>query len=292
LLASLNVTGDTRLSTVGTSGAAAFGGAMTVSGVTALYGAATAQTVATTNNSTAIATTAFVHNLVATISGSATISGDIGTHVTFLQGITVSGTTRINGALSSGSSTGTAGQVLTSTGTATQWTTPLIGVTSNTYNTALGVGAGDSTPAPQYRYNTTIGYNAQVPNQLSSHQIAIGTSGETIYVQGGLYLNVGPQIADPLPFDLSLRPVAQFYTISAQNLASTGSIALPTAASSRGADILFRFTSPSNGLVSFQSYAGNIVPLSTDAPEVTFVPPVGTYVVRLTSDGTSWYQTQ
>jgi len=34
------------------------------------------------------------------------------------------------------------------------------------------------------------------------------------------------------------------------------------------------------------------VPLSTATPEGTFVPPVGTYVMRLTSDGTSWYQTQ
>jgi hypothetical protein len=307
-LASLEVAGDSRLAALATTGAAAFGGALSTSGAASLaslsvsgntsLAAATGLTVIPTDNSTALATTAFVQTAVAGV----TLSGNVNAPVTFLQGITVSGTLNARGPLAAastilaGGATGVSGQVLTSTGAGpVAWTTPvtLVGQTSATYgNTALGVGAGVVNPGINSTFNTAIGYNAQVPNPAAGHQIVLGTSTEAIYIQGGLYLNVGAVIADPLPEYLNRDPIAQFYTITAANAGNTGTIHLPAPAAAKGADVLFRFRAPSSGNVTFVSDASVIVPMSAATPTITYTPAAGTYVLRLTSDGASWYQTQ
>jgi hypothetical protein len=302
----LGVAGDSRLATLATTGAAAFGGALSTSGAASLaslsvtgetqLATATGLTAISTDNSTALATTAFVQTAVSGMS----LSGNVSLPVTFLQGITVSGTLTARGPIAAtstvlaGGVTGTAGQVLTSAGAGpVVWRTPLTGQTSATYgNTALGVGAGVANPGINSTFNTAIGYNAQVPNPAAGHQIVLGTRTEAIHIQGGLYLNVGPAIADPLPEYLNRDPIAQFYTVTAANAGNTGTIHLPAPGAAKGADVLFRFPTPASGNVAFVSDAGVIVPLSAATPTITFTPVAGTYVLRLTSDGISWYQTQ
>jgi hypothetical protein len=293
---------------VSTSGPVGISGPLTVSGAVAFLGPATALTVPISDNSTTIATTAFVQAAVAAGGGGGgtTLSGIVYSPVTFAVGATMSGPLTLSGTVIAASadsiigSTGTTGQVLTSAGAASvYWSTPIIGRTSAAYgNTALGQGATAADVTVDSIRNTAIGYNAAVPYPTRGGQIVLGTANETVYLQGGLALKVGGNIADPLPAYLFLRPLAQFYTITATNTNYAGTIQLPTPENAAGAVVTFRFVTPANGLVGFDAAGGNFyttVPFATGAAAgvtTLFTPPAGTYVVQLISDGANWYQTQ
>ena len=123
------------------------------------------------------------------------------------------------------------------------WQRPIVGVTyldteTDAANTHLGQLAGSTNTGI---YNTLIGYNAQPVVAADNNQIVLGTSDDTLYVQGGLALTVS-----------SFTNPSNFHTGSSFNYAQVGiyttggtpSILIPTVTSqplNSGRSIVLRF---------------------------------------------------
>ena len=292
--------GAVQVTGMANSGNSSVGGTLTVSGDTTFYGQATGLTVPLADISTHLATTQYVSNYVAaTISGSS-ISGGIivgnttfADNVLFLKNITVSGSSSlqgvsIGGALTANGSAGTAGQVLTASGSgAPYWGTALVGSTNSAYaTTALGYNAS----AGSGIYNTAIGFGATVPSG-TNHGIYLGTSTETIAIQGGLNLhvvNVPSQLAFPLYLGQGGSTIAQVYFIS-----SAGAAHLPSASLFVGASVAFRAangTTLSGFTLTADDNANLIYQLSGTASQ-NYIPG-SVQLCSFVSDGSNWYQMQ
>jgi hypothetical protein len=166
-------------------------------------------------------------------------------------------------------------------------TSALQSLTTGFVNTAVGREALSLTTGTG---NIGIGFNAQVPNPASSNQIAIGTSAETMYIQGGFNYRVG----NPITGTIILTGVlAQFYTV--QN--STGltiTVTVPAAGPTyRGAIINFRRTVAASGNIQFLAASGPaIIPFNA----VSAVGPVFLTTTQMSTtlicNGTTWFQMQ
>jgi len=293
----VSISGYTYLvSGVAISGGLTLSGPLTISGSTGIAGQVLTSTGSGLQWLTSTATGNFLPLSGGTLTGPLTVSGLL----TASGGLAVIGTGTATTVATSDNSTNIATTAFVQAAIAT---TPagasLSGLTSAAYgNTALGVNAGQSliTPTVNTIRNTALGYNAKIPYPARGGQIVLGTSTESIYVQGGLYLNVGSVIADPLPSYLFLNPLSQFYVVTARNTRLLGTIQLPTPATAPGANVQFRFAQAANGLVSFDAAGANFstLPSTTLSATITtlFTPASGSYVVSLTSDGNTWYQMQ
>ena len=292
--------GAVQVTSLANSGNSSVGGTLTVSGDTTFYGQATGLTVPLADISTHLATTQYVSNYVAaTISGSS-ISGGIivgnttfADNVLFLKNITVSGSSSlqgvsIGGALTVNGSAGTAGQVLTASGSgAPYWGTALVGSTNSAFaTTALGYTAS----AGSGIYNTAIGFGATVPSGIN-HGIYLGTSTETLAIQGGLNLHVvkvPSQLAFPLYLGQGGSTIAQVYFIS-----SAGAAHLPSASLFVGASVAFRAangTTLSGFTLTADDNTNLIYQLSGTASQ-NFIPG-SVQLCSFVSDGSNWYQMQ
>ena len=292
--------GAVQVTSLANSGNSSVGGTLTVSGDTTFYGQATGLTVPLADISTHLATTQYVSNYVAaTISGSS-ISGGIivgnttfADNVLFLKNITVSGSSSlqgvsIGGALTVNGSAGTAGQVLTASGSgAPYWGTAVVGSTNSAYaTTALGYNAS----AGSGIYNTAIGFGATVPSGIN-HGIYLGTSTETLAIQGGLNLrivNVPSQQAFPLYPGQGGSTIPQVYFIS-----TAGAAHLPPAVGYIGATVAFRAANGTN-LTGFSVITDDssykIYQLSGTVSQLYI--PGAVQLCSFVSDGSNWYQMQ
>lgn len=169
------------------------------------------------------------------------------------------------------------------------------------YNTAIGYTAGYNNSSSTSQYNTYIGYNTDCATGTfnystaiganakitTNNQIVIGTSLETMYIQGGHYWNVGPNITGTITLAL---PLAQIYTISS---AAAATITIPTPSSLyKGCHIIFKRTTQYTQVITIQNnpVANNFISYF----QVIVVNRVNIqnsqYQTELICDGVYWLQ--
>jgi hypothetical protein len=119
--------------------------------------------------------------------------------------------------------------------------------TSGDSNVGLGSSAGSNITTTSY--NTVVGYNSYITGSYTqstsigafsqpsaSNQIVLGTSTETLFIQGGLNYKVGTNVTST-PTTLS-APLSQFYKINAST-ATTINLPVPSSTYT-GAVVIFR----------------------------------------------------
>jgi hypothetical protein len=174
--------------------------------------------------------------------------------------------------------------------------------TTGQSNVGLGSSAGFNITTTSF--NTVVGYNSYITGSYTqstsigafsqpsaSNQIVLGTSTETLFIQGGLNYKVGTSVTST-PTTLS-TPLSQFYTI---NASAATTIYLPVPSSTyTGAVVIFRrlVGSSTTNAVTF-SITGtptNMISYSAVAASTSSTLASGQYSTQFICDGTNWYQT-
>jgi hypothetical protein len=153
-------------------------------------------------------------------------------------------------------------------------------------NTCLGYGAGVNI--------TTGGSNIMIGSGASGtataqNKIVIGTTAETMYIQGGFNWRVGAQITNSTNGNLATAVLCQFYTVAMTAGSQTITLPNPAGAAYLGARVTFKrktnttaFTLTSTGGAGFVPIGA--VGLSASPHNVG----AGIFQVDLVSDGVNW----
>ena len=135
--------------------------------------------------------------------------------------------------------------------------------------------------------NIGIGYLAQVPSAAASNQIAIGTSTETMYIQGGFNYKVGTPITGAITLSV---PLSQFYTVDGS---TAYTVTLPTPGTTHiGTVVNFRKIVGAS-VITFTSTTA-IIPYNSPtipAGGPTLLTAVQ-YSTTIICNGTNWFQMQ
>jgi hypothetical protein len=207
------------------SGGAGIAGNLNVGGNVQVGGRLIALTVPPGTSNTHVATTAFVANAVGTLGNMAfqnntavaisggTISGAAITSVTITSLLTP---LAINSGGTGLSTVGTAGQVLTSTGSAAEWqTAPTIGVGQSwqnlTSSRTLGVTYTNSTGRPIQVVVTTTIQNAIIQSAISTPRVVRITVGGVTVAEAGQMTNAA--LTTVLPVS-AIVPAGNTYSVS------------------------------------------------------------------------------
>ncbi|NBP59125.1 hypothetical protein EBU71_21750 [bacterium] len=163
-------------------------------------------------------------------------------------------------------------------------------ISTGTNNTIIGTDAVyDATPTNLYTgsKNICIGYNTKPSTLSSSSEIIIGESTETMYIQGGFNMRVGPNITSS-PTTLAI-PLCQFYVVTIG--AVTIQLPIPTSVY-RGAQVNFVrhgvaaiYTFQTSDTPSANLYFWN---LDAAAASNTLVTGAAISSIMLWCDGTYW----
>lgn len=151
-------------------------------------------------------------------------------------------------------------------------------------NTCLGYGAGVNI--------TTGGSNIMIGSGASGtaaaqNQIVIGTTAETMYIQGGFNWRVGTQITASI--NLSTAVLAQFYSVAMAAASQTITLPNPTTAAYLGARVTFK---RKTNTTAFNLAAAGTTPFLGVSTITAVASPtsigVGIFQVDMVCDGVNW----
>lgn len=162
---------------------------------------------------------------------------------------------------------------------------------SGGYNTAIGNLALSQNISGGY--NVGVGYNAQVPDPSNSNQIAIGTSNETMYIQGGFNYNSTISATTIYVSGSLSGHLKQFYTVNDASGAITITLPLP-GPQYIGSVINFRRLLSATTTITFNvSGGGSLLIIFTAYTIATSATLLQTQMsTTFICDGTYWFQMQ
>jgi hypothetical protein len=172
------------------------------------------------------------------------------------------------------------------------WQRPIIGVTyldsegANAANTHLGQLAGSTNAGTN---NTLIGFNAQPVVVGGSNQIVLGTSADTLFIQGGLALTVS-SFASPSGFNAGLS--YNYAQVGIYTGGGTPSIPIPTVVGqprNSGRSIILRFVPAISGGSITGGASDNFYALNGTVTTANLPIDTTTNVIELVSYINSWY---
>jgi hypothetical protein len=134
-----------------------------------------------------------------------------------------------------------------------------------------------------------IGRNANVPDTTGSNQIAIGTSAETMYIQGGFNWRVG-SINSSISFITTLTaPLAQFYGVIMQTVNAEIILPSPGDPNVIGATVTFkRLGSGPQDFIIKAAGGGTFVPINNFAAVASITVLSSIFQVTLVSNSGFW----
>ena len=155
-------------------------------------------------------------------------------------------------------------------------------VVASANNTIIGDNAGTLASGSR---NTIIGFGAQAPTAANSNQIAIGTSSETLYVQGGFNLRVGTQITASITLT---APLAQFYTVAMAAATQTITLPAPNNTTLLGQTVTFKRKTNTTAFTLAAGAGTPLISIGSITAVATIAVATTTFQVTLVCDGVNW----
>lgn len=150
-------------------------------------------------------------------------------------------------------------------------------------NTFVGFEAGQFCTG---NYNTCIGYNAQVGTASGNNQISIGSTSDTMYIQGGFNLKIGALITASITLT---TPLAQHYPVAMATTTRIITLPSPTGSSAVvGALITFKRRTNTTAFTIAAGAGTPFINATSITPTATFPFGAGLFQATFVCDGTNW----
>ena len=162
-------------------------------------------------------------------------------------------------------------------------------------NTALGTQAGynnsgnkntflgaQTDATASYHQSTAIGYGSQI---AESNQIVIGTSAETIYIQGGFNWKVGTTITGSISLS---HPLSQFYTVAMSSANQIITLPEPNATTLLGETVTFKRISNATEFTLAAGSGTPFIPFNSITATLGTTVATNRFQMTLVCNGTHW----
>jgi hypothetical protein len=221
--------------------------------------------------------------LIGVNAGDGITSGQYNTHIGSNAGNQVSGTGNDNtscGYIALGA------MITTARGNSAFGSNAGAGITTGQFNTFCGYGAGSNVTTGSR--NIIIGETA-LGTAGADNQIILGSTRETMFIQGGFNWRVGGQITNSTNGNLTGIVLAQFYSVAMTTTGQTITLPNPNNAAYLGACVTFKrktnttiFTFTAAGTNPFLG-SNSVTPVASPT-SIT----AGIFQVDMVCDGTNW----